>query len=893
MTKKVFWTVATLVLIIVVIALAAYFWLNNKPSKNILLLEKAIATDRLVGLAFYDHSQLMAMLGLVKGKPDPAPLPIPGIDTDLIEKLLYGEANFRENLDQATFWLEALPENPGIFLALSGQFNWQYIEPVLSDAYLLSPLTKYTYRLDKKRDENKTVCAGDQGQNQDTSTKQETFLYADAEWLLLSDNLSNLDNLIERLNGKVEISRDLSQWDAYRKGKLFSMAVFSPENIAKSVGGIPGYMADEVVQSNPEVKSWFAGVSVDLLKAGLLLHSRINADSDWASRWHKKINQQLAAKNREITTVSPTLGDFISGIEVREEAASLHISAPLKNDTLASIPDMMGEVIGYAFSGQLDGEQDQTREERVNETPWDFANNVVFGSLTKYRVDGNNRTPVFTGGPFAIDFIEAEWDAKTGLTQIKVKAEVKLPEVDGSWFDAEAEFQLLVDSVKDRSGKEMLRDEVCLDNIRGFGGKNREPAKGFNVSNNLAHIEKIIRLQSGLLFNSIDHIEGRLKFAAPVEVVKAVVDLVVGTTIEKAKVRIFVNKVEKQSVTYQVSGKRHKFIGVRALNLKGETLRRGTQFSSGSDSSNDRTTTTQFMGDIHRLEFYFAKTRAVVDFDYTLDMNRFYSLVEQNHEEIPTAVVTGAVAESEWQRFSNLELTDPDRTKAFDRIYSSGPLIGSHNRSPVWMAFHQDIESSWDNALQVNLIVPLIPQLVGNRSAFELTINDQNRSVNQFFSFSPGRYNESGQYAPAVTVKDLPLMSGKANPKLKLKIGQKLSELKGELTVRLPHSVSKTEFPFPDLGQSKSIGDSQVTFGELDAGFIPRLKVRYQGPLDKFINLLAKTADGKIVSPVQSDLEENTWTIQFDLRSDLKTLILLTTDQQTQINYPFDLNLTY
>ncbi|HSG32564.1 MAG TPA: hypothetical protein VLB82_13590 [Thermodesulfobacteriota bacterium] len=129
---------------------------------------------------------------------------------------------------------------------------------------------------------------------------------------------------------------------------------------------------------------------------------------------------------------------------------------------------------------------------------------------------------------------------------------------------------------------------------------------------------------------------------------------------------------------------------------------------------------------------------------------------------------------------------------------------------------------------------------------------------------------------------------------LDLETGTKIETLEGKLTFRLPQKISRTEIEISEIGKPVNINeDTKITIREINRGFIPRLKIDFEGKTKKLINIIAITDTGKRIFPAQTRLENDIWEIQYDLGQTFTHLEVVMADEQAVIEYPFNLKPEY
>jgi len=71
------------------------------------------------------------------------------------------------------------------------------------------------------------------------------------------------------------------------------------------------------------------------------------------------------------------------------------------------------------------------------------------------------------------------------------------------------------------------------------------------------------------------------------------------------------------------------------------------------------------------------------------------------------------------------------------------------------------------------------------------------------------------------------------------------------------------------------------------------MKIDFEGQTEKLVNIVAITQTGERVFPAQTRLEDNKWEIQYDLGHVYTHLELIMAEDQSIIEYPFNLKPEY
>jgi len=898
------------VLILVVLAGAGiHYWLHQEPPNSVIVAENALATKGLVAIGYFNNDLLTTILDYTRGEEDPAPLSMPGMDVGLWDDLYSGSVNLKENLDHVTFGI-SLPLDTttitsdhskntiieGGIIAL-GTFNWNSIRSTIQESYIVEDEQNNIYKITNKQEDAakiERICPGDE--NTKNMKNDEFYIHATNTRLVASISLENLNMLISRLDKNSDAEADISKWREFRKGKLASTGFLYPNELIASTTGMTKYLLQQEFTDETELRKVFTGASVDYLKAGFKFDVHLQANNqEWIKESSDKILNAVNDLKKESAENLPTLHKLLSGFKVSYDKKLMDVSFSLDVDTINKIPDLISEFIGSLFSFNSGSEEESKSEERIDENPWDYSYNKAFEQLSDYYPGENRHIPSITDGPFGIDIDKVSVGEKSKLLELDIKTQIRLPSTEGSWFDSGAELTLAIESVKGKDGSELLRDEYCIEKLEDmFADKNRIPKSGFNYSNDDAYVSKTIRLVPEPSFKDIDKVVGKTSFTIPTRVKRMPVELKRGTVVEHNGMRFYLSSIKQQSVSYQVSGDKEKLLEVRALNSKGQTLRSG--FSTSSSYKNVKS----FKGDVKGLEIYVLEKQAEHERAFELNAEDIFK-VKYNEEKkiLPILVEPDVVKKSKWNRLKSKDIS-LGTLNYYGRplIQRDDKVVAEYIRGPLIITNEHKYDQKWSNQPSLQIYMPFFPELIGNLSALETHITkplnqkDQ-KEFKEFVEISAGQNTETGEYVARYSYKENPYIVKNIWIDLDLETGTKIETLEGKLIFRLPQKVSRTKVELSEIGKPVNINENTLTVREINKGFIPRMLIDFEGQTEKLINIVAITQTGERVFPAQTELSDNKWLIQFDLGHIYTHLELIMAEDQSIIEYPFNLKPEY
>ena len=898
------------VLILVVLAGAGiHYWLHRDPPDSVIAAENAIASKGLVAIGYFNNDLLTTILDYARGEKDPSPLSMPGMDEGLWDDLYSGSVNLKENLDHivigahldidTTTITSDIKDSTTIDVGIVtiGKFNWSSIRDAIQDFYIIEDKENNIFKITKKKDKpekEERICPGDEV----TKVKKDTeyYIHLNNTRLVVSNNLENLNTFIARLDTKAVAEVDLSRWREFRKGKLTGAGFLYPNELIDSTTGMTKFLLQKEFSDETELTKAFAGAKIDYMKPGFKFDVHLQANNQaWIKEKSEKIASAVSDIRKKHAEDLPSLNKLLSGFKISHSRTIMDISFAMDGDTTKKIPDIIGEFFGSLFSLGSTSDGDRKSEERIDEKPWDYSLNKSFEQITDFYPEKNYPIPSFTDGPFGIDIDKVALGEKSNLLELDIKSQIRLPDKQGSWFSSKAEFTITIDTVKSKDGQELLRDEYCMEELEdNFAKKNREPESGFNYSNDNAYVSKTIRLVPETSFKDLDRVVGKVSFTIPTRVKKIPVTLKRGTVVEHNGMRFYLSSIKQQSISYQVSGDKDKLLEVRALNSKGQTLR----FDSSTSISNRNV--KNFKGDVKGIEIYVLEKQVKHEREFELKAEDIFE-VRYNEEKkiLPILVEPGVVKKSKWKRLKseNISLSTlyyygrplKQRDGKIIDEYKSGPLIITHAHK---------YNDKWSNQPSLQIYMPFFAELVGNLSALEVHITDPlnqktQKEFKDFVKISAGQNTETGEYVASYSYKESPYIVKNIWIDLDLETGTKIQTLDGKLTFRLPQKISRTQIELSEIGKPININENTIILQQINKGFIPRMKIDFEGETEKLINLVAITQTGERAFPAQTELSDNKWLIQFDLGHIYTHLELIMAEDQAIIEYPFNLKPEY
>jgi hypothetical protein len=877
----------SVILFILLIGSVGYFWVTASAGPSLESAENALADKHLIAFAHVDNKKINSIVNSVGSELKPSFLE----DKSHLLKTLYFDApRFKDNVYQAMYGLSYNQTDHKVTnsLLFHGLFSWKTIENTLKDHFTIKPLGDDKYKLHPKDmvSGDAFTCPDETAHKKPTSS----YVYVSSDWVIFSDNLSQVDTLLSRMANKEVAEIDLKPWREYRSGKLASFALYNPEHIGKSIGGMSGHLAGGVYKKNTEIKSIFTSIDLSYLTPGIHLNSQVIANKEWATKYALEGKNKIAESKVAAKEYSPVLASLIDTLQVANDDDSLVVDFVVTQNDIEKIPDVINEAFSSVFSmssGNADRKEDITAES-INESPWDYINNQKLGSALTFKSGDFSGIPSLVNGPFAINIDKVSIGKKSGLIELDLKGLMSVGKIDGFWSNSKANLSLTVDSVTGVNQQELLKDERCDKNLPMFTTKNQKAVEGFNSNNDgHAYVGKTIRLIPNAQFNQIKEIEGSLRVHAPVSVSLVEIDFQKGKGFKGKALEFMITKTQQQTVTYKMKGKTENILEVRALNKNGQVLNFSQSFG------NDNGKTASYRGDIDKLQLVIVDQWLDKKIDFKVKREDF--LKGKPTQQYKINKLPHSANKKDLAAFSKAPLREitPDKIKKI--TYSSGAFIGSIEMSPVKLFVSHDYQSKWSFQPKLQVLMPLIEALAFNLQAVEMEIDvGQETPFKSFVNADTGHVINAdksiGEYKGRLKVGSFEYSLKQVNLKLPLESGEKLSNLKGNFIYHLPTKVQVVDIPFPDLGEMINVGGVKLTLTAIETGFSANYTFDVSG--DELINIVAITEQGAFY-PTQKNFEDGKWQLKYSLHPNIRSLRVLVSKEEEKVIKPFKIDINY
>jgi hypothetical protein len=619
--------VIILVLVLVVLAGGGYVYVSGKLSPNalpagVVEAEQAIMLPSTIGVAAVDLDYVKRVDSFVNGVDDPSPLLNPGIKKTMLGRL---KANGTDIIADTSYALAAFgvtdKGDPRYTAVLVGNYN---VDNVIAGLKKESIVTKTKAGFLSVRTENEKTCA----------LSDPLAVDVQAGRIVIS-SLIDMPVLQSRLAKNAKAELDLTDWHAFREGKLFAFGVMDP---SKTSSGLANPFIKQMLkkaEQEPMEAIYMGGVVNMLPPQGVKFLVDVKAKDD---AWPTSAAAQFAKWQQEykskIDTKMPTLSGLQEYLSVTADGQTLHAVAVADAKLVEDLKKIPGEAMGLMFGGFGSGKMaggDKGRAEQLREAKDlnTFYPTASFAQIPKF-VAGKfgAAAPDAISGPigFSVDQILIA-DGKPGVLEISVKAKgeefVNITSESMHINKTSSPLKFFVTSVLDASGNELMIEENCGSDRNHYSAEMRaQGTTKWDKDNNTIKIinadgEKKVRLIAGTKYTDVAKINGHVSVEiATATATKKVMSPLDGKVIETADARMFLKSSPASDLAYDISGKMHHFLDVRMLNSKGQYLNSSSSSASGDEV---KSVTKYVDGTIGGVEVVYATATQTKDYPFEIN----------------------------------------------------------------------------------------------------------------------------------------------------------------------------------------------------------------------------------------------------------------------------------
>ena len=585
--------------------------------------ENAIVTSGTIAIASIDISHIRYIDELFKDIKDPSPISLPKKvepkpAKSLLEKLKKQGINLYSTTNYALATINVAQKKPAYSFVLFGDYSQAKLKQAIQKTHLVEESADGYWLITPNDDvPNKDdVCAVPEKKS---SLIQHALSIQNDRILLSSSEMMPL--LIKRFSTKAQAGISLTKWRAFRKDKVVAAAFMSPKEANKGAVDLPSALLLGAVSSQP-LTDVYGGAVISMSPLPGLTFS-VDAHSNeaaWPLEVKEKYDVWLAETLSELKDM-PTLSSLFNTLSVQADGNILRFKTIANRTTLNNIERVPGEFFKAVLSnlsfGDMNGDM-AGGEKVINaedlkqyQSSFDFSSVGVFDDKNLvYKKDQ-------VVGPFGIRLKRIGLlETDNSIVELKINAEGKGFENVFDEFmhksDELAGASLLITSVDDKDGINLLREELCgkkrnQDAATLLTSRDKEYVDGKWISKTLKISgEKSVRLKQLVLLSQVANIKGKVVVRAATQTsIKQLKIPFAKKTIENGKVRMYFKKANARTVKYDLSGDMSRIMAVRAKNAKGEYLAGSS--SSASTYDGVKTVSKRFRGKVASIEVVVAE----------------------------------------------------------------------------------------------------------------------------------------------------------------------------------------------------------------------------------------------------------------------------------------------
>ena len=617
--------------------------------QNLIALEDSLAGPDLIGLVYLDMDYFLRLEKTFAGEQDPLALPTSTkndskANTSFLTFLGQSGLRVSDSVDYIIGGFYAREKNPGNVQVALGKF----------------PVETLTQYWKNSKDVKETEINGRTAWlwspvDTDTCKPSRPEILIAEENRLITGDPETVSWLLKRLD-QAKAQQDLSYWRNYRKGKLFSFAVFLPKNLKD----IPEnmfirMMAQSMQDKMVPVTGLYGGGTVTWKPAGIDLEILFeSSDSAWNRERHQEFQDWKKETLKGIEKEFKSLKKVLSYLDSKATDEKLLLKAKINEALVKDIGGVFQEGVDW-FASSLSSSMsismgtDGSGEKTIPLKEVNQYKNIH--NLYPFDATANPRENfIAASGPFGIQVTGISLNPEEAgvvdlglkvvsstIPKLEINSLAEEGEGTGAWFK--------VTHVLSKDGKELLREESC--------GKDRN-SKSVALRKGIRHVEvshakktptirklikdkprwsthmldvlegnKTVRLQPGTRLSDIATIKGEVILQLPSDITKERIQAPFKNKVVQANnLRIKMKQSKNGSISFTASGQVGRLLETRALNGSGKYLRGSGSSSSSLFFGEGKDKTHQFRGQPKTVEFVLAKTTSKKTYPFQFKFQR-------------------------------------------------------------------------------------------------------------------------------------------------------------------------------------------------------------------------------------------------------------------------------
>ena len=863
--KKLF---ITLLVLIAIVAVGGYFLFlkaitpGDLPAK-VMMAEEAVATSGTIAIASVDMTYIRRIDKLLDAGKDPSPLPSATSAKSkktLLEKLKQQGVNLISETDYALATINVSQEKPAYSFVLFGRFKRDKLKQAIRKYYLVeeSAAGYWLITQNAKQPKEKDPCAVPVKK----SAPKQQALHVQNDRVVLSSP-EFMPVLLKRFAQKAHAGVSLTKWRKFRKEKAVAGALMTPKEANKGAVDLPSAMLLGAVSSQP-LTELYAGAVVSMLPSPgfTFLIDAHSKEAAWPLDFKTKYDAWQSEVVNDLNEM-PTLASLFKSLKVQTDGNILRFKTIANKTTLNNLEKVPAEFIKMIFENVsfgddkagLAGAEQIVKEENLKK----YASTFNFSSAKDFDPKSSFYKLDHVVGPFGVRLKKIGLlSTDDSIIELKISAEGKgFENLSGELMhksDDSPAASLIVTSVEDKEGNNLLREEQC--------GKTRNiVAASLNTSRDKEYIDgkwiskslkvsgdKSIRLKTNVPLSQVAKIKGKIVIRAATSTkVQTVQQPFKNKTVETNKVRMFLKNSNPGTVKYDLSGDMNHIMAIRAKNAKGQYL---ADSSSSASGEKIKTISKRFKGKVASIEVIVAEN--MVSKEYPFEINKIALQYGKPGKGTQIGMMTTS-KKAFLRKYAKVKYKDACKDK--QKVELGAFLVCLNKFGDRWgreIGGEFDVIAPAEEALQNDLTAGVLSiDSVQTESGEKIAFN-KNERVGFEYKFD-ARYNDKKKDWDIVNKRlhgsNVRIFSDKEELKNK-----KVNMVNGTLTIRIPKRPKHFYLDANDIGVFKK-SDNGIT-ANIAAFEDWSTYIDLQGPVNKVMRFMALAKDGTILKTANDRINE-------------------------------------
>lgn len=570
------------------------------PAAETSVAEAALAAPDLVVLAALNVRQAVFLerwfLGAPLVRTSQAAVPRPAEQRTLVEHLAAAGVDVRRDVDHVLYGLYPAAERARRqALVVVGTFDAAAVEQYVIRELHGVPRPSGVRTAYEVHRVNPAAC-------EDVTTWLVTL---DPRWILVSDPTSHA-SLLTRMTQPAPPGQtdELAWWRPLAGGDVLSVGMWRPRDVERTVT-TPVWRGSVHALSTQvdSVEHLYVGLGARTIPPSGRL--RIVLDATDAARMKQKMDvwQEAVRQTRaEWAATAPSLGPVFDSLSAKADGNRQTVEFVVDRALVSHAERAVTELLAAVFAG-LRGPRPAPATappaERVDQNPPTFVTVAGASALPPYDPAAMFAEDVEqVQGPFGMRLgaMRLASTPDAGLELVVESFAAAVPNV----VEPGGRVQLVVDSVKASTGRELLQSEPCGPR------RNLDPADFAAPGGQRLRATKAVRLVADADPHTVQSISGHVELRLPTRVeTLSVAHPAPGAALTSHGTTLTITRTEGGVLGYQVTGTPDRVLHVSALNAGGQPLAMESRFKSDFLLGDGLVVETHYAGRIERVDAVF------------------------------------------------------------------------------------------------------------------------------------------------------------------------------------------------------------------------------------------------------------------------------------------------